>query len=313
MDTVELRSIGKTGAYVISATGNERPWRCYHETTSLLLLRGTQSQYRCQGIAGESEGEVILLRPPGSLHVTSHSSLETVAQCCFLDRRSDGLGARLGARRITDSTVIKALKELFHCMDRRSGGDDVRLAAEQREAACLAALEQSLEALAANAEARVETRKQSRSESAAPSSRGEPNRQAMLEAAELLRSMYAAEPREPVDIRSAAETLGVSYYWFVRSFNLALGLPPYQYVKHVRLAHARSLLAQGPTQQVPSLADLADSAGYTDGSHMSRDFRKAYNTSPSNVARGLNARWALRETTPPPVKLSALALAPGFQ
>ncbi|MDF3883686.1 AraC family transcriptional regulator [Cupriavidus basilensis] len=63
-----------------------------------------------------------------------------------------------------------------------------------------------------------------------------------------------------------------------RDFRLLYGTSPYRYLTMRRLDQVRSLLVRGQ-----SLADAALAAGFTDQSHMTRHFGKAYGLSP--------ARW----------------------
>ena len=63
-----------------------------------------------------------------------------------------------------------------------------------------------------------------------------------------------------------------------RDFRLLFGTSPYRYLTMRRLDLVRSLLMRGQ-----SLADAALAAGFTDQSHMTRHFGKAYGMSP--------ARW----------------------
>jgi AraC-like DNA-binding protein len=75
-----------------------------------------------------------------------------------------------------------------------------------------------------------------------------------------------------------AEHAGRDRWALSRDFRLLFGTSPYRYLTMRRLDLVRSLLAQGKP-----LVDAAMLAGFTDQSHMTRQFRSTYGMPP--------ARW----------------------
>jgi AraC-like DNA-binding protein len=75
---------------------------------------------------------------------------------------------------------------------------------------------------------------------------------------------------------SDLETLtGISRYDLARQFRACLGTSPYRYLVMRRLDRARALIREGTP-----LADAALASGFSDQSHLTRHFKKAYGVSP---------------------------------
>ena len=74
---------------------------------------------------------------------------------------------------------------------------------------------------------------------------------------------------------------GLSSGYIVRSFARQIGMPPHHYLKMIRVRHARRMISQG----MP-LSEAAQACGFTDQSHMTRNFRAILGT-PPGVIRGM--------------------------
>lgn len=74
-------------------------------------------------------------------------------------------------------------------------------------------------------------------------------------------------------------------YHLVRAFRHAVGLPPYEYLTHLRVARASKLLASG----VPA-SEVAQIVGLYDESQLGRHFRRIVGTTPGRYARAMSAR-----------------------
>ncbi|WP_157140512.1 helix-turn-helix domain-containing protein, partial [Achromobacter xylosoxidans] len=70
-----------------------------------------------------------------------------------------------------------------------------------------------------------------------------------------------------------------SRFQVLRAFHRATGMTPHAYQVQRRLLLARHLLRQGM-----ALADTAAAAGFSDQSHMTRLFSRAYGLSPGRYA-----------------------------
>jgi len=83
--------------------------------------------------------------------------------------------------------------------------------------------------------------------------------------------------RQGRDVKSVAQTLGVSYLTLYRKFKQATGLAPKEYAREIRLARAEDLLAGTDL----SVKEIAGRLGYYSASHLSLEFKKARGKSPS--------------------------------
>ncbi|MBK5553395.1 AraC family transcriptional regulator [Pseudomonas sp. TH03] len=97
-------------------------------------------------------------------------------------------------------------------------------------------------------------------------------------AAERARAFMHSALDRPVTLDELAQHSGRDRWSLSRDFRLLFGTSPYRYLTMRRLDLVRSLLIQGQ-----SLVSAALIAGFTDQSHMTRQFSKTYGLSP--------ARW----------------------
>jgi AraC-like DNA-binding protein len=96
-------------------------------------------------------------------------------------------------------------------------------------------------------------------------------RQRVQRVREYLHEHYA----ENVSLDHLAQVASVSPYHLHRLFCQEVGLPPHQYQTQVRVAHAKTLLAQGlPISQV------ALATGFADQSHLTRHFKRLVQVTP---------------------------------
>jgi AraC-like DNA-binding protein len=82
---------------------------------------------------------------------------------------------------------------------------------------------------------------------------------------------------EPGTVSSAAleKLTGLSRFTLCRQFRQTFGTSPHRYVTMRRVERARRLMAAGH-----SLADAAAASGFSDQSHMTRQFKQAYGVAP---------------------------------
>ncbi|MEH6366104.1 MAG: AraC family transcriptional regulator [Pseudomonas marincola] len=100
-------------------------------------------------------------------------------------------------------------------------------------------------------------------------------------AKELLNSQLAAPP----SLEELATAVNLSPFHFARVFRRATGLPPHAWLKQRRLAQARALLKQGCMP-----AQVAMQLGFSDQSHLSRQFKQVYGVGPGayrNASAGI--------------------------
>jgi AraC-like DNA-binding protein len=89
---------------------------------------------------------------------------------------------------------------------------------------------------------------------------------------------------EKVTLDALAEHAGLDKFHLVRAFRAEVGVPPYEYLTHLRVARASVLLARG----VPA-AEAAQAVGLYDESQLSRHFRRMIGMTPGRFARQLDA------------------------
>jgi AraC-like DNA-binding protein len=85
---------------------------------------------------------------------------------------------------------------------------------------------------------------------------------------------------ERVDLDSLAETAGADKFHLCRAFTKEVGMPPYKFLTHLRIAKARALLRRGVR---PS--EIAPLTGFCDQSQMHRHFVKIVGFTPGEYAR----------------------------
>lgn len=83
------------------------------------------------------------------------------------------------------------------------------------------------------------------------------------------------DPAQAVTLAELAQLSGLSQFQLLRAFSRATGLTPHAYLVQKRIALARRLIAGG----VP-LAEAAATSGFSDQSHMTRIFTRAFGFSP---------------------------------
>jgi AraC-like DNA-binding protein len=95
-------------------------------------------------------------------------------------------------------------------------------------------------------------------------------------AKEFIEEHYA----EDIPLSRLARLVSLSPYYFARSFQRAVGLPPHAYLENVRIRRARELLDHGE-----SLAAASIAVGYSDQQHFTHRFKRFLGITPGQVAR----------------------------
>jgi AraC-like DNA-binding protein len=84
-----------------------------------------------------------------------------------------------------------------------------------------------------------------------------------------------------VRIGALAETIGCSRKHLVAQFRAQVGLPPKSVARILRYERAEELLSRPGATPL----DVAMACGYSDQSHLSREFRELAGTTPGGRAR----------------------------
>ncbi len=117
-------------------------------------------------------------------------------------------------------------------------------------------------------------------------------RRVRRELAHEARLILTHEHRKPPDLSALAETLGVSPFHFSRVFREETGSSVHGFLVGVRLRRALAQLGADGAD----LAQIAHQSGFSDQSHMTRHFRRAFGRPPSKL-RGTRARELLAEVS----------------
>jgi AraC-like DNA-binding protein len=95
---------------------------------------------------------------------------------------------------------------------------------------------------------------------------------AVRRAREMLHDLYL----EPVTLDALAAESALPKPRFLRAFKRLVGIPPHAYQVHLRVDHARRMLAAGAP-----VAAAASSAGFFDQSHFHRHFKRLHGVTPA--------------------------------
>lgn len=89
---------------------------------------------------------------------------------------------------------------------------------------------------------------------------------------------------DKITLDDVAAYAGLDKFHLVRAFRAEVGLPPYEYLTHRRVARAKELLRGGAI-----VADVAQAVGFYDESQLHRHFRRIVGVPPGAYARSFNA------------------------
>jgi len=90
-----------------------------------------------------------------------------------------------------------------------------------------------------------------------------------------MKSRLADDLLAPVTLTELAHTVGLSTFHAARLFTRATGLAPHAWRNQLRIARALPALRAGA-----SIADVAAASGFTDQSHFTRHFKRAFGVAP---------------------------------
>jgi AraC family transcriptional regulator len=88
--------------------------------------------------------------------------------------------------------------------------------------------------------------------------------------------------KEPIELRDLAGVARLSLFHFARAFKNAEGVTPHAYIVRRRVERAKELLLDDKL----SIAEIALETGFSDQSHLARQFRAAVGQTPG-MFRGL--------------------------
>jgi transcriptional regulator GlxA family with amidase domain len=85
---------------------------------------------------------------------------------------------------------------------------------------------------------------------------------------------------DKITLDELAEHAALDKFHLVRAFRSEVGLPPYEYLTHLRVSRARELLRRGVL-----VAEAAQAVGFCDESQLHRHFRRIVGVAPGAYAR----------------------------
>jgi AraC-like DNA-binding protein len=95
-------------------------------------------------------------------------------------------------------------------------------------------------------------------------------------------SYFSFNLAEPLSLKEMALRAQLSPSRFSAVFKARFGVPPHQYLLHLRIAHAQELLANSPF----TMEEIAAFCGFADVHHFSKAFKKITDTSPGAHRNG---------------------------
>jgi AraC-like DNA-binding protein len=98
---------------------------------------------------------------------------------------------------------------------------------------------------------------------------------------------------DKVTLDDLASYAGLDKFHLVRAFRHEVGLPPYEYLTHLRVSRARELLRRGER-----VAEAAQAVGFYDESQLHRHFRRIVGVPPGVYARSFAPAQRTRQHRP---------------
>jgi AraC-like DNA-binding protein len=112
-----------------------------------------------------------------------------------------------------------------------------------------------------------------------PLAHGELSREKLIRAIEYIQDQLSTD----LTVAAIARSVNMSPDHFARLFKKSTGRSPYRYVIEARARKARDLLASGKL----SIIEIAQSLGFADQSHLTRQIKDAFGTTPKKLLEGL--------------------------
>ena len=98
----------------------------------------------------------------------------------------------------------------------------------------------------------------------------------------LIRDYIESHYRQDISGEELSRATHLSRFHLNRVFCQATGIPPYAYLRQVRIRQAKKLLAEGQ-----SIANVAAQSGFTDQSHLTRWFKRLCGFTPGEYSNSV--------------------------
>jgi len=96
-----------------------------------------------------------------------------------------------------------------------------------------------------------------------------------------VREFISENLENEISLAAIARVANISVYHLIRQFHKSYGCAPYEYVTNQRLARAKQMISN---QSIP-LKTVAAACGFSDQSHMTRVFRRAFQVTPGEFRK----------------------------
>jgi AraC-like DNA-binding protein len=100
-----------------------------------------------------------------------------------------------------------------------------------------------------------------------------------------VRDYIDAHFAEPVSLADLAFVAEMSAFHLIRQFHRYYGVPPHRYLDLVRVQRAKLMLQQGAR-----ISDTAFATGFSDQSHLTRQFKRVLGVTPGSYAKSYSTR-----------------------
>jgi len=264
------RSPGAVGVELMDVTSSDRCWRVVHDRYCVAICIAGETEYRYRARAFTKTAGVITVHEPGE---------------AYSARRQHGLGA---------ATVFSIDPTTFTGWDSRDpvrarhflpspGGEPALLRRWSQLATAIRTTRSSEDVEAALGSALAELFA-SRAEGARSMGSRAIGANLTAEKKEHRAVAYVKARlqdglHEKITLQQLATEVGLHKLYLLGVFRDQVGVPPHTYQLQIRVARARSLLADGAR-----IGDVVTKLGFSDQSHLSRHFRRAFGVPPGTYA-----------------------------
>lgn len=140
--------------------------------------------------------------------------------------------------------------------------------------------------------------------SGGPRSRGAGTGERAPRAVRLARAFLHDALADKITLDALAEHAGLDKFHLVRAFRAEVGLPPYEYLTHVRISKAKELLQRGAL-----VAEAAQAVGFYDESQLHRHFLRIAGITPGRFSRSFTGAERKSQHRPSSARGAAPELA----
>lgn len=239
------------GVEVLSAFGSSQGWHVYHERYAVCACRTADAGWKYRGRQRRLVDGSVAFMEPGEVHRNTDVRKIAEFKVVFLDAAAFEAVPHFRVSQTEDRAVYDAVYRFCHAVDRQTP------VLEQQTRLTLL----------------IEQLSRYREGTARPA--GTPDSRALLRVRDYLVDRFS----ESVTLSQLAAAAGMSRFHLLRAFTQKFGLPPHQFLVHVRTERAAALLRMG---MLP--VDAATAVGFADQSHLTRHFRRIWRVTPGAYA-----------------------------